>query len=1003
MAKLFVSYSRKDSVLARRINQALLDAGQEVWVDWEDIPPAADWLEQIFRGIEGSDAFIFLISPDSNTSEVCKVEIAHAAKNNKRIIPVVLRDVPPQETVDTIRKVNWIFLRDDDEFAAGLKRILTAIELDFDWVEEHSRLQNRALAWHRKKEASLLLRGADLWRANQTITHALEKKKDPQPSELQLTYLKFSRRNEQRNWLIIGLGTLALIALAILTYTAATQRDLAVDYAQQAVENQKKAELFAAEAEANALKAEENANKARENAQRAIREKQIAERARQRAEESEQRASAQRSTARAQIYQFRPGELYTSTLLAIASYSKLPSDDAEEILRKNISLLPLPVKQMTHTGTINAIEFNAAGDAFVTAGADGTVCAWQVADGKNLFCRDSPGSVNDAVFSPTANIVLTGDSLGNILIINGQTGDIEKEIPLGSPIRDVEVERRGFYAAFTTDDGHITLIDLRTRAKAGIDLIAADIRFSKFSANGLQVATGSADGVISIWNLSQASNTLNKRKHRGEILALAFSPNRQIIVSGGADGAAVVMDTRTGEEIYRCLHNDQVKDIAFNKDGSWFVTVSNDRTIRVWDANTGTQLLSMSQSNFVELVRISENGQWIASTGDDKTVRVWSAVTGAELFQIPIKGSGSALGFSKDGSHLLAGDQNGNIYVWDVTTTPTPVKYLQFSGVTRSAAFSPTGNWIAASDDRRIWLLNPGAVSTLTARPPGNPYGNLLTNITQVVWGPTDLRLGALTAANDIIVYNTRTNSGKTIKTERPARAFVFSPDERRLLTGDAAGRLQRWDAVSGLFVDTPVTYPKPIESMTAVSDLLAIGIENEIHILDINTLEELDLLEAQGDPRLLVFSPDGTWLAAGTTNGQVHLWKKTGERFTFQKTISRDAVTSLAFDPSNKLLAVGSPNYAYLMDLATYKEFNRIPHSGTVNSVSFSADGNTLITASLRLLQFWDVQKITGIEPQNLVATACGRLSENFSEMQWSQLFGNEAYESLCPELPVP
>ena len=43
---------------------------QDVWVDWESIPPAVDWLEQIFRGIEESDAFIFLISPDSVTDSL---------------------------------------------------------------------------------------------------------------------------------------------------------------------------------------------------------------------------------------------------------------------------------------------------------------------------------------------------------------------------------------------------------------------------------------------------------------------------------------------------------------------------------------------------------------------------------------------------------------------------------------------------------------------------------------------------------------------------------------------------------------------------------------------------------------------------------------------------------------------------------------------------------------------------------------------------------------------
>jgi WD40 repeat protein len=1003
MAKLFVSYSRKDAVTERRITEAIEAAGQDVWIDWEDIPPASDWLEQIFRGIERSDAFIFLVSPDSNASEVCKVEVAHAAKNNKRIIPVVLREVPPQDTNDAIRKVNWVFLRNDGEFETGIQRLLTAIELDFEWVEEHTRLQNRALIWHRKKESSLFLRGADLWRMRRTVAEAIAKKKDPQPTELQRTYLDFSRRHEQRNWLVIGLASAAIVALTALSYVAVTQRNLAQANQQKAEAAAAEAQEFALMAQANAREAEDNAARARENAQKAIREKQIAERARQRAEENERRAAAQRSTARAQIYQFRPGDLYTSTLLAIDSYSKLPSSDAEEILRKNISLLPLPVEQMTHTGAVNAIEFNVAGDVFVTAGAEGTVCAWQVSDGENKFCRDSPGSVSDAVFVPAANMLVTGDSLGNILFLNAQTGDLENELNLPSPIRDVEVDRRGQNAAFTTEDGHITLIDLGTRARSGIELRASDIKFAKFSPNGLQVATGSADGVISIWNLNQPGNTINNRKHRGEILALAFSPNRQMLVSGGADGAAVALDTRTGAELFRCLHNDQVKDIAFNRDGAWFVTVSNDRTIRMWDANTGAQLLSMSQSNFVQRVRISENGQWIASAGDDKTVRVWSAVTGAELFQIPIKAGATALAFSRDGKSLLAGDRNGNVYLWDISIMPTPVKTLQFNGVTKDAAFSPTGTWIAASDDRRVWLLNPGAIPNLTTRQSGTPYGNLLANINHIVWGPTDLRLGALTDAYDIVVYNTRTNTGKTIKPERPTRAFVFSSDERRLFTGDASGRLQVWDAVSGLFIETAVTYPKPVNSMTAASDLLAVGIENEIHILDTNTFTELDRLDMPGEPLLLVFSPDGSWLAAGNANGQIQVWRQSGNRFTFQKSISRDAVTALAFDPSNRLLAVGSPNTVYLLDLASYTEYNRIPHSGTVNAVSFSSDGNTLITASLKLLQFWDVRAITGLTPDDLVAAACGRLSENFSPAQWELLFGNEPYEALCPDLRIP
>ena len=994
MAKIFVSYSRKDSVTARKLIQALKDMQQDVWVDWEDIPPATDWLEQIFRGIEGSDAFIFLISPDSAASEVCKVEVGHAAKNSKRIIPVVLRQVPPQETVDAIRKINWTFMREEDSLEEAMARLKTAIELDFEWVEEHSRLQTRALEWDRRKEPSLLLRGTDLWSARQKITRA--EKKDPLPTELQRSYIDHSNRNERRNFIILTLAFITIITMAALSYTALVQKRIATENANEAIKNKDIADA--------------NARKALANAKTATRAKQAAEKARQRAEEardaaevSRNQAAAQRSVARAQIYQFRPGELYTSTLLAIDSWQTRPSNEAEEILRENISLLPVPVNQMSHTGRINTVEFNPEGDIFVTAGADGTACAWQVSDGKRIFCADSPGAINDAVFSPAEKIVITGDSQGFVQIINAEDGIIEKQILLSSPIRDVDIRKDGRFAAVTSEDGKITLIDLNAREKYGIDLEGTNIKFASFSPNGLQIASGSDDGVVSIWYLNEANKVINTRKHKGEILTLEFSPNGRILITGGADGAAVVTEVRTGKELYRTLHDDQVKDIAFSPDGTWFVTASNDRKIRVWDTNNGEQILLMSQSNFVQAVKVSANGQWIASTGDDKTVRVWNASTGTELFQIPINGKGSALGFSKDGKYLIAGDQNGFINIWNISAIPAPVNYLQFEGVTTSALYSPTGNLVAASDDKRAWLLSPNSFSNLTTRPAGSPFLELNANITKVIFSANDKWIGVLTAANEVFIYGTQNRSSKTIRPENLVQALVFAPDEKNLLIGDSAGNLQVWDASTGRLINTPIANGRPITAMAATSKLLAIGMENELHILDIHTFAELVQPKSHGDHELLVFSLDGSLLASSNATGQIHIWDQENGNFTEPKIFTKAAALSMAFNPSNNLLAIGSIDNVYLINPSTLEEFARIPHTGSVSSVAFSVDGATLLTSSLKVLQFWNLAKIQEIKKANIAETACQHLIENLSGDLWNTLFETERYRTLCANLPVP
>jgi WD40 repeat protein len=101
-------------------------------------------------------------------------------------------------------------------------------------------------------------------------------------------------------------------------------------------------------------------------------------------------------------------------------------------------------------------------------------------------------------------------------------------------------------------------------------------------------------------------------------------------------------------------------------------------------------------------------------------------------------------------------------------------------------------------------------------------------------------------------------------------------------------------------------------------------------------------------------------------------------------------------------LIAVGTAKNVYLIDTATGEEIARIPHIDVVNDVSFSADGNILATASSKALQFWNLAKIQKIEKGDLVAEACKRLIENFSEADWQRHFGNEPYRILCENLPV-
>ncbi len=118
---LFISYSRRDKDFVRQLWEALTQAKQTTWVDWNDIPPAEDWRQEIYRGIEAANNFVFIISPHSTSSVVCGEELDHAIKHGKRLVPIVRQDVGYDNVHPELGRINWIFFREDDDFDSAFR------------------------------------------------------------------------------------------------------------------------------------------------------------------------------------------------------------------------------------------------------------------------------------------------------------------------------------------------------------------------------------------------------------------------------------------------------------------------------------------------------------------------------------------------------------------------------------------------------------------------------------------------------------------------------------------------------------------------------------------------------------------------------------------------------------------------------------------------------------------------------------------------------------------
>src|SRR5882757_3019108 len=227
--EVFISYSRKDKEFVRRLDEELNRRDRGAWVDWEGIPPGDTWEKTIYGAIEATHTFIFVLTPDSIASQVCGREIAHAAANNKRLVPIVHRDVVADTVPKPLGELNWIFCRDSDDFEEATDKLIRALDTDLKWVRAHTRLLTRAIEWDANgRNNSFVLRGEDLRVAEQWLAQA-GAQKERQPTALQTEYIIASRKAAARRQRIIsGAVSLALIVSIVLTIVALTQRKQAI-------------------------------------------------------------------------------------------------------------------------------------------------------------------------------------------------------------------------------------------------------------------------------------------------------------------------------------------------------------------------------------------------------------------------------------------------------------------------------------------------------------------------------------------------------------------------------------------------------------------------------------------------------------------------------------------------------------------------------------------------------------------------------------------------------
>jgi len=861
---VFVSYSRADSDFARKLNDALQMQGKTTWFDQESIASGADFQQEIYRGIESSNNFLFILSPRSINSPYCKDEVEYAAKLNKRFVTVLHRQVNPASLHPELAKVQWIdFNRNEKDFDANFRELLTTLDTDREYVYSHTKWSQRALEWEtRGKSRDLLLRGDEFTIAQNWLLEAENNDKQPQPTDLQRAFIKASsdliaaKLKQAKLRIIILRSLLGLVSVALVF--AIFQWRRAEDLRQQAEASQEN-QINALSRYSVALRA---TNQELDAVVEAIRAglpltkqfSRVDPKTRNRVEEALSSA----------LYEVRERNRLTGHEGAVLSVSFSPDGQtiATASADKTVKLWNRSGKELGtlkgHQHWIYDISFSPDGQTIATASVDRTVKLWTRNGQELLTLKGHRGAVYWVSFSPDGQTIATASSDRTVKLWDRNGRELLTLKGHHDSINSVSFSHDGQTLATASDDRTVKLWNRSGQELRTLKGHTDGVNSVSFSPDGQILATASNDHTVKLWNRS-GQELLTLAGHQDKVTSVSFSPNGQVIATASND-RTVKLWNRSGQELPTLAgHQDAITRVSFSPKGEIIATASSDHTVKLWSYDIPKLQTLQGNDQAFNSVSFSSDGQLFATAGADKTVKLWSK---QRKLLFTFKGHTATVlnvSFSPNGQIIASGSEDKTVILWNKNGTRR-VTLKGHTDIVTSVSFSPDGQTIAtASNDKTVKLWNKDGQELRTLK----GHTDIVTSVS---FSPDSQTLATASFDTTVKLWNKNGQELQTLPHDSIVYSVVWSPNGQIIATASDDNLVTLWNRQG----------------------------------------QKQQTLKHGHTVRSISFSRDSKLIVTGGHEKMVKLWNKQGQKLqTLQQ--HQDTITSVSFSPDNETIAAAS------------------------------------------------------------------------------------------------
>jgi len=624
---------------------------------------------------------------------------------------------------------------------------------------------------------------------------------------------------------------------------------------------------------------------------------------------------------------------------------------------------------------IKSVAYSPDGLFLRSGAADGSVRTWDPRTGDEamspLCCSTQLGEVFSISLSPDGHSIAAGTSR-DVFIWSLARG-------LATP-RKLSIQREGEGDERETPDIITSVFP---------PVFENGVKVIQFSPDGRFLASISADGTLSLWNIEKEQPVVMwSANNRADLFvyaaAAAFSPDSQVVATSFGDAVIHLHDVTTGNPRGEPFlgHENLIISLSFSPDG--FILASGDMNgqIRLWNPQSGIHIATLGgHTGHVTCTVFAPDRRFLVSASNDNSVRIWplpyDAIGSSSIIVGHHDGYMCSVTLSPDGLYIASVSLDGNIRIWDADSIQSTNRPLT-SHDRPDILVVPASNGsaiVSALRDNSVLVCN-----VRTGEPSFPPLLGHTNKVHSVAISADGLMIASSSKDRTILLWDGKTgeNIGQLLQPgEEPAYNVMFSPDARLLVSISwRDNTVHIWDVATRQAISfSPLRIGESVTALTFSSNNLLIAAGDDKgqvyfwHLGDgrshCEPLQVCDFFI-----RHISLAPDGTRLActaSGNYDPKTYVWDVSGR----QEILVLDGHNPEYFPDGRIIASISFEGTINLWDAFTGILIARLSgHQDVILSLSCTPDSRSIISSSWdRTIRTWDIEAAMSVSSDPLMS----------------------------------